>query len=301
MPGPQSKTPLLKLGMATAEMQSYWSSLAHSYATMGPPLRPSSEDVRHMQEKVAAWAAAHANRALNALLLGVTPDIANMNWPPATTLVGMDSALPMTQAVWPGNIPKKRWVVCGSWQAIPRAARSCDVVLGDGAINCMRYPIGCRGVAAEAWRVLRDDGILVLRCYTQRAVQESPEDVIASIFKQPDPSFHHFKLRLLMAMQPSTEQGVAVDDVHRFWARQRLSPEAVQAQTGWGHAAIETIEMYRDTNTVHTFLNRVEMETLLTEFFDVASVSTPHLETCPVWVLKPRRTLEAVLNAGAPR
>ncbi|MGA7410526.1 MAG: hypothetical protein WBW33_08570, partial [Bryobacteraceae bacterium] len=245
--------------MATAEMQSYWSSLAHSYAMMGPPLRPSREDVRHMQETVAAWAAAHSNRALNALLLGVTPDIANMPWPAAMTLVGLDSALPMTQAVWPGNIPLKRWVVCGSWRAIPRAARSCDVVLGDGAINCVRYPAGCRDVAAEAWRVLRDDGIMVLRCYVQPAVQESPEDVMAGMFKQPHPSFHHFKLRLLMAMQPSTGQGVAVDDVYRLWARQRFSVEAVEAQTGWDRAAIDTIEMYRETNTVHTFPNRVEL------------------------------------------
>jgi hypothetical protein len=292
---------LLKLGMATAEMQSYWSSLAHSYARMGPPLRPSSEDVRCMQETVAGWAAVHANRTMHALMLGVTPDIANMTWPAAATLIGVDSALPMAQAVWPGNIPHKRWAVCGSWRAIPRAARSCDVVVGDGAINCVRYPIGCEGVAAEAWRVLRDDGILVLRCYVQPAVQERPEDVIACIFKHPDPSFHHFKLRLLMAMQPGAEQGVAVEDVYRFWARHRLSPEAVQAMTGWERASVETIEMYREANTVHTFLNRMELEALLLEYFDVVSVATPYLETCQVWVLKPRRAIEAEPSTGAAR
>jgi SAM-dependent methyltransferase len=282
-------------------MQSYWSSLAHSYAMMGPPLRPSSEDVQRVEAIVAEWAATRTNRALQGLILGVTPDIANMHWPASATLVGLDSALPMTQAVWPGNIPHKRWAVCGSWQAIPRAAHSCDVVLGDGAINCVRYPTGSRGVAAEACRVLREDGILVLRCYVQPAVQESPEDVIDSLRKEPDPSFHHFKLRLLMAMQPSAEQGVAVDDVYRFWARQRLSSEALEAQTGWDRAAIETIEMYRETDTVHTFLNSQELETLLAEFFDVVSVSTPFLETCQIWVLKLRRLVDGDGGAGAYR
>ena len=275
--------------------------MARSYGMMGPPLRPSSEDVRYMEETVAAWAAGQTGTCLHALLLGVTPDIADMSWPAPTMLVGIDSALPMTQAVWPGNLPHKRWAVCGSWQALPLAAPACGVVLGDGAINCVRYPMGSRDVVAEAWRVLRDDGILVLRSYVQPATQEHPTDVVASIFKQPDPSFHHFKLRLLMATQPSTEQGVAVGDVYRFWAKQRLSPEAVEAQTGWEHTAIETIEMYRETNTVHTFPNQVELEMLLLEFFEVISVATPYLETCQVWVLKPRRNIRAGLGDGVSR
>jgi len=244
---------------------------------LGPPLRPSSEDVRYLEETVASWAAGQNRKQLNALLLGVTPDVANMNWPAATMLLGIDGALPMAQSVWPGNVPQKRWALCGSWQALPLAAQSCDVVLGDGAINCVRYPHGCRDVLAEASQVLRDDGILVLRSYVQPALKEHPEDVIACIFKQPDPSFHHFKLRLLMAMQPSAVQGVAVDDVYRFWVRQHLSLGTLEEQTGWERAAIEMIEMYRETDTVHAFPSREELERLVLEFFEVVSVATPYL------------------------
>jgi SAM-dependent methyltransferase len=270
-------------------MQSYWSSLARAYAMLGPPLRPSREDVRHMECTVAAWARSCYRTRIDALLLGVTPDIANMPWPDNTRLTALDSALPMVKAVWPASIPQKRWAACGSWQELPLATGSCDVVLGDGAINCVRYPVGCRSVLAEAARVLRDGGVVILRCYVQPAIHERPEDVVTSIFERPDPSFHHFKFRLLMAMQSSTEQGIAVDDVYRFWADQRLIAEDVEAHTGWDQASIGTIDMYRDSNTVHTFLNRAELEAQLTEFFEVISLAAPHQETCPIYVLKVRR------------
>ncbi len=284
--------------VVTVAMQSYWSSLAHAYAMLGPPLRPSIEDVCHMERTVAAWARNHPRPRIDALLLGVTPDIANMPWPDHTQLTALDSALPMVEAVWPGNISQKRWAACSSWQELPLAARSCDVVLGDGAINCVRYPIGCRSVLAEAARVLRDDGILILRCYVQPTIQERPEDVVASIFEQPDPSFHHFKFRLLMAMRGSAERGTAVDDVYRFWAAQRLNTVDVEARTGWDQTSIGTIEMYRESSTVHTFLDPAELEALLVELFEVISVDAPHQETCPIWVLKPRRAKRTAGNHG---
>src|SRR6185295_7215272 len=177
---------------------SYWFALARSYAALGPPLLPSPEDLRFMEQTVAS----HPKDCLQALLLGVTPAIVQMQWPERTSLLALDNSTAMAQALWSRDVPRNRWVACGNWLAMPRRDRSCDVVIGDGSVNCVRYD-DFRGVASEVRRLLRDDGVFVLRCYVQPAVQERPEDVFADMFCAAIPSFHHFKFRLLMAMQQS--------------------------------------------------------------------------------------------------
>ena len=267
---------------------SYWNSFADSFRALGPPLRPSAEDIGSMEEAAYAWAAAHPGRPLHALLLGVTPGIAEMRWPDRTSLMAVDSSPAMTRAVWPGNISGKRWVVCGDWHALPRAERSCDFVVGDGSINCLSYPDGYRALAAGVHRVLRDDGLFVLRCYLRPELQESPEDVVARTAAFP--SFHHFKFSLLMAMQRCVCEGIAVDRVHRFWAGLKLEEESLAARTGWEKSAIRTIEFYRGTNTVHTFPSLAELRAMLLEFFDEISLTRPSYplgKRCPTLVLKP--------------
>ena len=185
---------------------------------------------------------------------------------------------------------------------LPRAESSCGVVIGDGSMNCVRYPNGFRRLAESVRRVLRDDGIFLLRCYVQPAVQERPEEVLAGI--SGNSSFHHFKLRLLMAMQQSARQGVAVGEVFRFWADRRAEAAVPVRRAGWERAAVETIELYRGAKTVHTFPTRTELQSALGEFFD--EVSLFHApggvgERCPLLVLKPRRSARTFESDGAAR
>jgi SAM-dependent methyltransferase len=274
-----------------AAVASYWHNLASSYPELRWPLRPSSEDVRFMEAEVAAWAAAHSKSRLHMLLLGVTPEIADMQVPAGSSLTAVDSSMAMVRAVWPGSIPRKRQASCGNWLALPIQDSSCSVAIGDGSMNCLPYPDGYRQLAAEVCRVLSDDGILILRCYIQPAVQERPDDVWADIFREPIPSFHHFKFRLLMAMQQCPQAGIAVDEVYRYWARRNLDTGLLTSRAGWEQSAIDTIELYRDSATVHTFPTLVEYQSVLDEFFDEISLtSTPcNLgERCPILVLKPR-------------
>jgi SAM-dependent methyltransferase len=270
------------------DTMSYWNSFAGSFRALGPPLRPSTEDIRSMEEAASAWAAGHPGQRLRALLLGVTPEIAGMRWPEPSSLMAVDNSVAMAKAVWPGNIPGRRWVVCGDWHALPREKLSCDIVVGDGSINCLPYPDGYRALAAGVHGVLRDDGFFVLRCYLRPELQESPEDVVERMGEFP--SFHHFKFCLLMAMQPGVREGIAVHRVHQFWASLEVEEEALAARAGWERPAIRTIEFYRGTNTVHTFPTLGELRAVLLEFFDEISLTRPYYplgERCPTLVLKP--------------
>jgi SAM-dependent methyltransferase len=272
--------------------KSYWDDIATSFSVLGPPLKPSSEDVQLVEKAVTNWSSSHPGEPLRALLLGVTPEIAKMCWPEASTLMAVDNSLAMAQAVWPGNIPDQRWVVCGDWFALPRPNSSCDVVIGDGSLNCVRYPDGLRALAKNIRDVLRQDGVLLLRCFVQPAMKELPEEVFSDLLQARIPSVNHFKFRLLMAMQSSTQQGISVHDVYEKWVDSGIDKEWLMARTGWEKRAFQSIEMYRGQDVVHTFPTVSELRAVLLEFFDETSVSIPAYplgERCPRFVLRKRR------------
>ena len=215
-----------------------------------------------------------------------------MRWPAASSLTAVDGSAAMVRIVWPGDIPLKQQVVCGNWLALPLPDSSRRVVIGDGSMNCLPYPDGYRKLAAEVRRVLSPDGIYILRCYIQPEAPESPQQVFADLF-HPDalPSFHHFKFRLLMAMQQSAQTGIAVHDVYQYWTERKIDTALLTSRAGWENSAIETIELYRQSATVHTFPSLAEYRSVLGEFFDEISFSSPPCtlgERCPILVLRPR-------------
>jgi SAM-dependent methyltransferase len=269
---------------------SYWSSLASSYAALGPPLCPSICELQFLERTIADWASANGSRnRIHALLLGVTPAIANMRWPAKSKLIAVDHSFPMTKSVWAGDVPGHRAVVCGDWRALPLPDASCDLVLADGSLSCLRSPDEARGVTAAISRVLSPGGILLMRCYLQSSPPERVDSIIESLSCAPPPSFHHFKLRLLMALQPDAHCGVAVRDAYQLWLDRKLDVTEVAARTGWSRESVEMIELYRDTATVYSFLTQAELGDILAEFFDPVISYTPIDplgDRCPTLVLR---------------
>lgn len=250
-----------------------------------------------MQRAITGWAALHPGECLDALLLGVTPEIAEMQWPEHSSLTAVDKSLPMVSRVWPGNVPGRRSVVCGNWLTLPRRESSCHIAAGDGSFNCLAYPLEFRAVAEGIAAALHEGGILILRCYLQNDVPESPEQVYADLSRGAIGSFHALKLRLLMALQKNLQEGVAVRDAYRSWTARHLDPESLPSGQGWQNSAIETIEYYKDSGTVYAFPTLVGMRALLGEFFEEVSLFTPSYELgdrCPTLVLRPHHKTSRV-------
>ena len=249
-----------------------------------------------MEGAVAGWVAEHIGKGPRALLLGATPEIAEMHWPESSSLTAVDNSLPMLQARWPGNVPGKRRAVCGNWLALPYRAFSFDVAIGDGSINCLKYPGEMRALAETISRVLRDDGILVLRSYVQSDKQESPQEVYADSVG----CFNALKLRLLMAVQQSSQEGVALKDVYISWMKRSLDAQSSPLGAGWRKPGVEMIELYRDSNTMYAFPTLPELRRVLYEFFEEISIAIPSYEMgnrCPILLLKPRRNHPRPQNA----
>jgi len=269
---------------------SYWSSAARQYTELRPPLRPCAEDILFFEETAGKYALQHPEQANRALLLGVTPDIAQMRWPSSFSLLGVDRSNEMVNAVWPGNISGKRWAVNGDWLSLPQPPASCDIAIGDGSLNCLRYPDQHRAFLRSVCTALKAEGILVLRCFTQPEQQERTDQLFEAALRGEIPTFTQFRLRLLMAMQRSTGEGVAVSSVYRFWA-DRSATQMSRLRALWPKADIDYIELYRDAGAVHTFPTLAECRAVLSEFFDEVSASFPTYyagERCPRLVLTPR-------------
>jgi SAM-dependent methyltransferase len=197
----------------------------------------------------------------------------------------------MAQGVWPGNIPGKRNVLCSDWLTLPFQDRSFDVVIGDGSLNCLPFPKMLRALAASIRRVLRDDSILAVRCFVRPESPESPEAIFADMLRGAIPTFHHCKFRLLMAAQQSAEQGVRVSDVYWLWTGRNFDRKLLASRAGWDARSIDSIELYRNKNTVHTFPTLAEFRSVLRELFEEVSISVPTYnlgERCPTLVLRPR-------------
>jgi hypothetical protein len=266
----------------------YWDNFARIYEALASPLIPTREDLGFMEEAIDGWACKHPRARLNALLLGATPGIAGIQWPEGSLLTAIDRSMEIATSIWPGNTPGRRWMACGDWLDLPLRRASCSVVIGDCGINCLRYPDGFRRLAASVRHVLSDDGIFVMRAFVQPDQQEDPEAVFADRFQCAN--FHHFKLRLMMAMQRSVEQGIPVNEVYRFWTNQRVDKESLSVHTGWDRREIETIELHNGPNTVHTFPTLQEMSSVLDGFFGEISTSVPSYpggDRCPTLVLRP--------------
>ena len=183
----------------TGDGVSYWTSLAHAYQSLGPPLCPSPEDLAFFQESVQELARSHGR--ITGLLMSATAAVARMPLPEGSFLLAADHSFPMVKSVWPGNVPGERAITCADWRSLPLADRSMNLILAGGSLNCLRFPNDLDGAVESLHRVMCLGGRLIARCYLQTDSPEPVESIFETLFTDPLPSFHHFKLQLLMAIQ----------------------------------------------------------------------------------------------------
>lgn len=215
----------------------HWPTHARQWARIGPPLRPSPADVALMEAAVAGRAAPRA------LLLGVTPELATMAWPAGTRLTAIDHSEAMIDAVFPAGAGD---ALRGEWTAIPRPDASFDVVVGDGCLSCLAYPVGYAAVGAELRRVLAPGGRVVLRLFA--LVPEPLAQVADDLHAGRIAGFHALKWRIAMAIQPA-DRTVAVAEI--LAAFDRIAPD--RDALPWPRETVDTIDAYRGSTIRYTF------------------------------------------------
>jgi hypothetical protein len=231
--------------------------MARQWSLLGPPLRPCAADIAVMERAVRAEGDRCAPRPLRGVLFGVTPEIAEMAWPPGSELLAADRSPEMLEAVWPGDRPGRR-AVCGDWIELLAAHAPFDVAIGDGNLTTLDFPDEWERLARSAYEALSEAGVVIVRCRILPEVTETPEGIFRDLSTRRIGSFHAFKLRLAMALQPAPGTGVRLHDVWQCWRDSGVNEARLQADTGWPLEVIRTMDLYRDKPLRLTFPTRLQ-------------------------------------------
>jgi hypothetical protein len=191
--------------------------------------------------------------------------------------------------VWPG--PRDA-VVQADWLAMPVRPAFFDLVASDGCFGVIAHPRDHRMLLETVASILRDAGRFVFRVFVRPERSEAPAAVYADALSGRIASFHAFKLRLLMAMQPHSDAGVCTGEVWSEFTSHAPPREHLAAAAGWPIELIATIDAYRGQPTRYCFPTLEELRTLLRDSeLDELSCIVPDYELgarCPTLVLQRR-------------
>ncbi len=271
-------------------MLDHWNQHARQWQWIASPLRPAPEDIAFAERTVKGWHSKNGVPALNALLLGVTPEIALMQWPTGTHLTAVDRSQPMIDSVWSGDTATRN-AHCAEWNDLPLQPASQHIVIGDGCFVLLAYPDVYRAVIGAVRCMIRSDGIFVLRFFVRPEVRESVDKIIDDLMSGCIGNFHVFKWRLAMALHGTLEQGVRLADIWDAWHSAVPDPESLAGQLGWPYEAMHTIDNYRGVATRYTFPTLAEARTVMAAVFIEADCFLPQYELgdcCPTFVFRPR-------------
>jgi SAM-dependent methyltransferase len=264
-----------------------WPEIARQWRQVGPPLRPHAQDVDFVHKAVLDEH--RSGEPPRVLLLGVTPELYRLPWPPGTDVLAVDRTQAMIDLVWPGPSGSVR---CADWLAMALPDASRDVVLCDGGLHLLAYPQEQRRLAGLLARVLCDGGLCILRLYVPPERREPPTAVLEDLLAGRVPDLNFLKLRLWMALLDDPAEGVELGAVWQAVHEVAPDPAALAARIGWPLDHVLAIDAYRGSRARYHF---VTVDQALRTFcgaqgdFEPTDIWVPSYglgEQCPTVVLQ---------------
>ncbi|QPN62715.1 hypothetical protein H8F25_13725 [Synechococcus sp. CBW1004] len=244
--------------------------MAARWQLLGPPLRPSCQDLEIISKAISRWAPPPPT-ALRILILGVTPEYPALDLDRQVDFQALDRTRSMIEAVWPG--PRES-AACGDWCSMPWCQPLFDVALCDGGLQLLVNPSGVAAVAKELQRVMKAGGLFIVRLFCPPMPGETPEQVVSQLLAGGITNLNELKLRLNPALQLDPERGVPLASVWQY-LHERLGPwSELAARLGWSLEHLQVIDAYRENNARMHFFDVSEAIRLITAASDLE-----HLET----------------------
>ena len=241
-----------------------------------------------VRSMLATWRAEHPDSHPRVLVLGVTPELAKLPWPPDATVVAVDRSDPMIAALWSGaGDVASATATCGDWRALPCENGSIDLIAGDGCFSALAYPNDYRVVAAELRRVLATGGRVALRMFVPPATRDDLETIASDLPAGRIGSFHAFKWRLAMALQTTPEDGACLGAIWTAWNAMCPDPSVLS----WSAETIATIDSYRDSPITYSFPTLDQIRAAFGAHLTDVSCSVPTYELgerCPTLIWRAR-------------
>jgi len=248
-----------------------------AWSQLGPPLRPPADVVAAIQGQIK-------DRPGRALLLGVTPELADV----APDLVAVDRNFSMAAHVWPGNTAS-RCAVVADWRKPNFANGAFSICIGDGSLSFLTFPEETAGLFHELRRILKTGGRAVLRLYLPADPPETMATLRDEALAGQIDNFHAFKIRLAMALagqrsKPQIRVAAILDAFNALFGDR----EELARATRWSREQIDTIDYYRDSSVLFTFPTQDRLLSMVSQICPdlrlVPSGRYEMAERCPLLV-----------------
>jgi hypothetical protein len=265
-----------------------WVGLAAHWRAVATPLRPSDSDAAYVQQIITNLGTSLAD--MRVLLLGVTPELAGLNYPPHARLLAVDFSAEMLAALWVPVRGGSSIAIRGRWETLPIAPGSIDLVLADASFCALPDVQSMRHVLATVAEAMRPRAWLCGRSFVAPAKPERLADIVSEMRAGRVGSVHAAKWRIAMALQGGSERGVALADV---WGVFQGAGElcALGVLNRWSEASIRTLDVYRGVSSRLCFPTLELTRRLFGTHFDEIDCRVPHYELgerCPMFLLRRR-------------
>ena len=248
-----------------------------AWSQLAPPLRPHPDVVAAVKNQIQ-------NRYGRTLLLGVTPELANIT----SDIVAVDRNYSMVANVWPGNTLSRSAIV-GDWRNTNFAPASFSLCIGDGSLTALKFPTEVATLFRDLKHTLTGGGRIVCRVYLAPDSAETISSLQESVLSGSINNFHAFKMRLAMALaahQP--EPQICVETILDTFNRMFKNRNELVRATGWSRAQIDTIDFYRGSSVVFNYPTRDQLLSVATKIYPNARLAPSGKyemsERCPLLV-----------------
>lgn len=251
-----------------------------------PPWNPSADDGALM---LAMTMPADASAPRRVLVLGVTPQIMQLDWPRGTDLLAVDSNLGTIGSVWLPHPTLPSHAVCAWWHDMPISDGAVGAVVGDGSLNALPSLEAYKRVFTEVRRVLARDGVLVLRCFLRPDQAEDAGAVVAMARKGAFPTTGAFHLRFAFALTDATGSVGLMEIRDRFNALVPDRDELAHA-AGWPRSDIDRVDLDKDSHVRLTFPTEGQWRDACGPLFTIERMARgtyTQAEYCPTLLFRP--------------
>lgn len=250
------------------------------------PWCPSPEDGRFLIEATAE-ALDRSRPSATVLILGVTPETLQLDWPGHADLIAADSSAEMIALDWRPHPRLPSSVVEARWQRLPLCDATAAATVGDASLNALPGFEDYAAVLEEVARVLKPGGVLALRMFLRGERAESCREVVDAAAAGAFPCGVGFRLRFAMAV--AGESGI-LDFAHipgRFDALVQDRAHLARL-AGWSREDLDRIDIYGHNRTRINFPTETELRRLVEPRFALTELRYGHYdqaERCPTAVL----------------
>ena len=256
----------------------HWGRLYRAWSRLSTPVRLPPEVVVGVRNAIA-------EHSEHVLLLGVTPDFADIG----SNLTAVDRG-DFIRNRWPGNTAMRR-AVAGDWLRLPFAAGSFSGCIGDGVPIAVKHPEGATPLYRSIAGVLKPGGRFVSRVFLAPDAGESVSAVRKAALQGEICRFQALKFRLAMALVAERgDPNIPVRIIHDAFEASFADRGELAKITGWRRDEIDTIDVYRSSPEVYTFPTSRECLSVVPSAFSNARLvpaGTYELaERCPLLVME---------------